>query len=73
MQELNALDDVFNLTVEFYGTQNGIILGDLNADCNFLSQTRYNQLDLVLDQRFTWLIGNSVDTTTSASVCAYDR
>ena len=73
MEELNALDQVFDVVSEFYNTRNGLILGDMNADCSYLSQTRYNQLDLVLDTRFTWLIDSSVDTTTKASNCAYDR
>ena len=73
MAELNQLDEVFNQAEEFFGTSNGIILGDLNADCSYLSRTRYNQLDLVTDPRFSWLINSSVDTTVSASHCAYDR
>ena len=67
------MDEVFAEAVDFYGTGNGIILGDLNADCSYLSRTRYNQLDLVLDTRFMWLIDSSVDTTTKSSDCAYDR
>ena len=71
--ELNHLDDVFRVTSSQFSTQLGMILGDLNADCSYLSQTRYNMLDLVLNTSFTWWIGNNIDTTTGASDCAYDR
>lgn len=74
--ELNRVDEVFAESAAFYGTGggvvSGIILGDLNADCSFLSQTNYRGLDLVTEGAgFTWLI--DTDTTTSASDCAYDR
>ena len=69
--EINALLDVYEDAAEFYDTQNGIIMGDFNADCRYLSQSRYNELILVTDERFTWLIGS--DTTTGATDCAYDR
>ena len=76
MAELNRVDEVFAESAAFYGTggsvASGIILGDLNADCSYLSQTKYRGLDLVAEGAgFTWLI--DTDTTTSASDCAYDR
>ena len=71
--EINALVDVYDEAVNHYGTENGIILGDFNADCSYLSQKRYNKLELVTDSRFTWLLDNNVDTTTKNSNCAYDR
>ena len=73
VSELNNLDDVYNQATEYFRTENAIILGDLNADCTYLSRTRYNQLDLVTDGRFTWLIDNDQDTTTTSTNCAYDR
>ena len=48
-------------------------MGDFNADCSYLSQKRYNMLELVTDLRFTWLLDTDVDTTTKNSNCAYDR
>ena len=71
--EINALVDVYDEAVHHYGTENGIILGDFNADCSYLSQRRYNMLQLVTDSRFTWLLDTDVDTTTKNSNCAYDR
>ena len=69
--ELNALVGVYNLTTSLFQTNNGVLLGDFNADCQYLSNTRYRQLNLLTDTRFTWLLDE--DTTTGNSVCAYDR
>lgn len=51
-----------------------MILGDLNADCDYLSDTEYANLSLVTDKRFTWLVNDTEDTTTTIGThCAYDR
>lgn len=71
--ELNALDDVYDLAAVKFGTLNGVLLGDFNADCSYLSARQFSTLDLVNDMRFTWLIGNDVDTTVADSYCSYDR
>ena len=73
VQELNALVDVYDELVDVFDTTNGVILGDMNADCRYLSQKNFEKLDLVTDTRFTWLIDSTVDTTTSATDCSYDR
>ncbi len=71
--ELNQLVDVYEDAVSYFNTTNALILGDLNADCSYLSRTRYDNLRLVTDQRFTWLINSTIDTTVSSTDCAYDR
>ena len=70
-KELNALVDVYNNATVRFQTDNGVLFGDFNADCQYLSIARYGRLDLVKDSRFSWLI--SEDTTTGSTVCAYDR
>lgn len=72
-EELNALIDAYDQASSFFGTKNGIIMGDFNADCSYLSQSRYVTLNLVRDTRFSWLISSDMDTTTGSSNCAYDR
>jgi len=60
--ELNAMEEAI------INEGNVIVLGDLNADCDY-----YNPL---LDGAFdswNWLIANSADTTVSQTDCAYDR
>lgn len=73
IEEINALTKAYDQAVSFFGTDNGIILGDLSADCSYLSRSNYEKLDLVTDTRFTWLIDDDIDTTTGSSKCAYDR
>ena len=73
VQELNALVDVYNELVDAFGTTSGVILGDMSAECRYLSKKEYEALDLVNDPRFTWLIDSTMDTTTSAADCSYDR
>jgi hypothetical protein len=53
----------------------GVIAGDLNADCSYASASARANLALRTDARFAngWLIDDNVDTTTSATDCAYDR
>ena len=73
VNELNHLDDVFNEAKIAFSTDLGMIMGDLNADCSYLSNTKYNLLDLIIDTDYTWWINKLADTTTSNSNCAYDR
>lgn len=47
-----------------------ILMGDLNADCSYLSDSDFNDLIFSL---YHWLIPKNADTTTSASDCAYDN
>lgn len=54
-------------------SENVIILGDLNADCDYLSDKEYDALSVKSDSKFTWVIGKDIDTTTGKSDCAYDR
>ena len=73
VQELDALVDVYDELVDVFDTNSGVILGDMNAECRYLSHKKFKKLDLVTDPRFTWLIDSNVDTTTSATDCSYDR
>ena len=70
-KELNALVEVYDKATMRFQTNNGVLLGDFNADCQYLSIARYSRLELVTDSRFSWLI--SEDSTTGSTVCAYDR
>jgi len=53
--------------------QDALLLGDFNADCSYVSSTEWAGVALHNDDRFTWLIGDEVDTTVANSDCAYDR
>ena len=65
-RELNALVDVYDQASALFQTNSGVLLGDFNADCQYLSNTRYKRLILVTDDRFTWLLNE--DSTTGSTV-----
>ena len=73
VQEMESLVDVHAAVEQHWNTDNILILGDLNADCSYASATALAGLTLRTDTRFTWPIGDEVDTTTSSNDCAYDR
>jgi len=54
-------------------TSNWLFGGDFNADCSYVGPADWENIRLWTDNRFTWIIGNGVDTTVSATDCAYDR
>lgn len=73
VNELNKLDDVYFFAEDYYNLNKSIIMGDLNADCSYLSDSAENSLHLKTDAQFTWHINKSMDTTAGNSDCAYDR
>eukprot|EP00038_Savillea_parva_P030924 m.81526 g.81526 ORF g.81526 m.81526 type:complete len:460 (-) comp9409_c0_seq1:1767-3146(-) len=60
-----------------------LVMGDLNADCSYLSQSErqcavdvtcnHTEIALLEPQQWQWLVNDSVDTTVGESDCAYDR
>lgn len=71
--EIDALYDVYESMVSRWGTENFLIAGDLNADCDYVGSGDWDNIRLWTDPRFQWTIGHDVDTTVSATHCAYDR
>ena len=54
--------------------QDALLAGDFNADCDYVCQSCWDDISLWTDDRFTWLLGNDVDSTVSGNTdCAYDR
>lgn len=67
-QEIYALEDL----IENGGIDgNIIVLGDLNADCNYYDEYYENAFSRAAG--WNWVITNSDDTTSGNSNCAYDR
>ncbi|CAH1776661.1 unnamed protein product [Owenia fusiformis] len=55
-------------------TENIMILGDLNADCSYVTNTEKAALALRKTPEYHWLINDDDDTTISLTTsCAYDR
>ena len=77
VKEIDALPEAFKIAAEEFGTQTGVILGDLNCGCLFVSKKRYEELRLMKDPSFYWWIKHDEDTTTkrnhSCPYNAYDR
>lgn len=74
VQELDHLDDAFDVTKGSIDADLFFILGDLNADCDYLSDQQYRALELVTRSDFKWLISRDTDTTVSKTTnCSYDH
>jgi competence ComEA-like helix-hairpin-helix protein len=76
--EVDTLADVYDDVVARFEITNGLIMGDFNADCNYVRPSRFQDIRLYgdpdnVENPFEWLIGHDVDTTVSATNCAYDR
>lgn len=63
--ELNTLESLINSEAN---KNNAIVLGDLNADCNY-----FNPYDSYSFNAWKWVIDDDADTTSGNSACAYDR
>lgn len=53
--------------------QNVFIVGDLNADCSYLSNKKRKQLKLVKDEEYKWIFPDGMDTTVGKKDCNYDK
>jgi len=73
VDEMQALVDVHAAVSRRWNTDDVLIMGDLNADCRYASGRARRRLTLTTDSRFTWLIDDDVDTTTTSTDCTYDR
>ena len=70
-QEINDLPAVVeNAKGNYQGEGDFIILGDLNADCNYFNENSGSPLR---SSDYLWVINNSIDTTTKSTACTYDR
>lgn len=70
-QEINDLPKVVEDAKSRYQAQGDFILmGDLNADCSYFQENSQSPLR---SADYYWVINNSLDTTTKATDCTYDR
>jgi endonuclease/exonuclease/phosphatase family metal-dependent hydrolase len=70
-QEINDLPKVVEDAKSRYKSEGDfIIVGDLNADCNYFNENAQSQLRSV---DYYWVINNTLDTTTKSTDCTYDR
>jgi len=73
-KELKAMTDVHKAVARHWKTENILIMGDFNADSNYINLEKLKSLKLRSDKEtFTWLISDEVDTTSGDSDYTYDR
>jgi len=71
--ELAALEDVLIEAEDLWNEEDLIVIGDLNAGCNYLSNSEQAALSLWNDIWYTSWIEDEADTTVSNTWCPYDR
>ena len=74
ISEMQSLPEVLEWARFQYPDEDDfIILGDLNADCDYASQSQLASLEL-RNGNYDWIIPDNASTNTAeASSCAYDR
>jgi len=50
-----------------------VVLGDLNASCNYASPEQLDELQLRNMDLYSWLVPDDADTNLAPGACAYDR
>jgi len=69
----HAEDEIRNLQFaipaaqSYFGVQDFVLVGDLNADCTYYDENLYYL------KSYQWLISNGLDTTVHDTDCTYDR
>ena len=69
LQELKGLERLYSDILEME-EPDVIVLGDLNADCDYLGPKDRVALR---DEGYIWVVDDEADTTVGSSDCAYDR
>ncbi|XP_074872961.1 deoxyribonuclease-1-like 1 [Carettochelys insculpta] len=73
-REIDQLHAVCQELSQRWGTQNVMVLGDLNAGGTYVPSSAWGSIQLRQDPSFHWLIGDSANTTVCTRThCAYDR
>ena len=71
--ELNSLDEAYEYFAVMYGTYDALILGDLNADGQYLYSAEFELLDLTQNIIGTWVHFKTPYTNTGNRPAWYDR
>lgn len=73
LDELEALHETIEWARGFYGDDDIVLLGDLNAACAYASTAELDMLQLRTGP-YHWVVPDDADTNVAAgSACAYDR
>ncbi|XP_070617647.1 deoxyribonuclease-1-like isoform X3 [Erythrolamprus reginae] len=71
--EIDALYDVYQDVKGRWGPTDALLLGDFNAGCTYVHEADWPSIRLRSSPDFQWLIPDTVDTTVTHTICAYDR
>eukprot|EP01094_Clydonella_sp_ATCC50884_P020800 TRINITY_DN4398_c0_g1_i1.p1 TRINITY_DN4398_c0_g1~~TRINITY_DN4398_c0_g1_i1.p1 ORF type:complete len:705 (-),score=279.31 TRINITY_DN4398_c0_g1_i1:272-2212(-) len=71
--ELNRMGAVRDHVADLTGNDNIVLLGDFNADCDYVRASEFADISIFNDDTLHTYIATGVDTTTGNSHCAYDR
>jgi endonuclease/exonuclease/phosphatase family metal-dependent hydrolase len=72
-EEVGHLVEAYDDAVKRFKINDGIIMGDFNAACSYFAKKYWKENALRQDSRFSWLIGDDINTTVGKADCAYDR
>ncbi|XP_055937472.1 deoxyribonuclease-1-like [Argiope bruennichi] len=73
VREIDALADVYDFMKDKYDIEDILIMGDFNADCDYVKEQNWDSISLWTRHEFTWAIPRTEDTTTNYRSCALDR
>jgi endonuclease/exonuclease/phosphatase family metal-dependent hydrolase len=72
-EELSDLPLALDAARTHYGNETDfILLGDMNADCSYLTASEAASLPL-RNSSYLWVVPDNADTTVKSTDCAYDR
>lgn len=71
-EEIIALPVAVQDARKFFKSDNILIMGDLNAGCNYLSKKSLKAIRAASPD-LEWIVSDKADTTVSKNKCAYDR
>lgn len=72
-EEIDFLADVVEDATVRLEEEDLLLLGDFNAGCSYVRPSQIGGLLLYQDPLVDWWIGEEADTTTTSTVCPYDR
>merc|ERR1712080_158815 len=74
VKELQLMDDVYDWIHKTFPAHDALLMGDFNADCDYVKEHDFANIELWTEPRFHVLIPNDADTTVDEDTdCAYDR
>ncbi|OQV13596.1 putative Deoxyribonuclease-1 [Hypsibius exemplaris] len=71
--EIRNLLPSFDWAVQNFSNADVLVLGDYNAACTYVRPSDWPRIPLRTESRFTWIVPDTMDTTSMTTHCAYDR